>query len=347
MNYIEARSIREIDEQCWDAVAGKALPMTHRWLWAVETNRRFYEPRYLLLENGQGPCAAIVVNAIEAFENIGILGWLYKRCNLVVIPPFFSMCGVVIRPGISLERMIPELELALNRLCQKEKRLMVTVGGVSASDLPFWQRAGFLASPHPRISTLDLSSTYDQYLESLHRKDRQELRRIRKRAAEFDVRFEIGPLGDDTAEIYSLLCEVYAKHGTSLEGMPFTPQLFTSLEHEMSEEVLVIRGYAGGKLAGVSINLLDDSTFWGLMIGLHYEIARPSFLYFLLLDEAIRWSIKHGLRQISMGWSNEREKQKHGCRVEENWFCYRASTRPLNLALAAALPLAQRLLRHS
>jgi hypothetical protein len=80
-----------------------------------------------------------------------------------------------------------------------------------------------------------------------------------------------------------------------------------------------------------------------LMIGLHYEIARPSFLYFLLQDEAIQWSIQHGLRRLYVGRTNEREKQKHGFYLEERWLCYRARVRPLNRVLAAALPLIQRL----
>jgi predicted N-acyltransferase len=338
----EARSIREIDEQRWDTVTSAILPMTHRWLRVVEASWRFYEPRYLLLEDDRGPCATVIANTSVSLKDLGLLGWLYHRLSLVIRPPFSSMCSIVVRPDTSLERVMAELEPALNQLRQKEKRLLITVGNVSASDLPAWQQTGFLADSQTGVSVIDLPPTYDQYLESLHRKDRQELRRIRKRAAEFDVRFEIGPLGNDTAEIYSLLCEVYAKHGTSLESMPFTPQLFTNLEHEMPEEVLVIRGYAGGKLAGVSINLLGDSMFLGQMIGLHYEIARPSFLYFLLQDEAIRWSIQHGLQRLYVGRTNEREKQKHGFYLEERWLCYRASAWSLNLALAAAMPLIQR-----
>ena len=339
---IEASSIREINEQSWDAITHQVLSMSHRWIRSVEASWRFYEPHYLLLEDQQGPSAVIVANMYISPDKWMPIRWLYQRFSLVIKPPFSFMCSIVVRPGIALETILPELESALERLRQREKRLLTIIANVTCSDVTVWQHVGFLADPQPAVSSIDLPDTYETYLESLQRKDRQELRRIRKRAADFDVHFEIGPLKDDSEEIYSLLCEVYAKHGTTREDMPFTPQLFTSLEREMPGETLVIRGYACGRLAGVSINLLDHSMLLGLMVGLRYEIARPSFLYFLLQDEAIRWSIEHKLKRFYVGRTNEREKQKHGFKQEPRWLCYRANLQPLTQVLSLAVPLAQR-----
>lgn len=343
MNCIETSAIREIDEKRWDLVTSDVLPMSHRWLRVTEDHWRFYKPRYLLLENEQGPCAAIMANTSVGYEkNLGWMGWIYQRLSLVVRSPFSSLCSVVVRPGVSLEEVIPDVEAALKQLQRKEKRLLTTVGNVTGSDLVSWRRAGFLADPQTGASVLDVPATYEAYLEALPRKDRQELRRIRKRAAEFNVRLECGPLGKDTESVYTLLCEVYEKHGILRDDIPFTLEFFNGLQREMPEEVLIIRGYVGDKLAGVSFNLLDRSRLLGLMIGLHYELARPCYLYFLLHDEAIRWSIEHGLQRVYVGRTNEREKQKHGFSLEERWLCYRAALQPLNRALESALPLVQR-----
>lgn len=348
MIYAQAHSIREIDEARWDSVTADSLHMTHRWLRATETSWRFYQPYYLLLENEDGPCAAVLANTSTAFQKqFGWLGWLYNRFNLIIRPPFSSSCSVVVRPGVALDTVMPELNAAFNHLSRQEKRLLVTVGNVSAVDVMSWQKAGFQATPIAGVNTINLPATYEDYLAPLHKSKRQELRRIRKRAAQFDIRLEIGTLGNDSEEVLALLYEVYARHGVSQEDMPFASQFLDALAKEMPGELLLIRGYAGDKLVGVSVNGLNGSRVIGLMMGLYYEIARPSLLYFVLIDELIRWSIQQGFQQLSIGRTNEREKQKHGFHVEERWVCHRAHVQPLNWATKIASQLAQRTLRFT
>jgi len=235
----------------------------------------------------------------------------------------------------------------LSQLCRREKRLLLTIDNIVSSDLPAWRQKGFMAFQQQGLNILDLPSTYDLYLDTLRPKDRSELRRIRKRGMELDVHFEIGPLANDGEQIYALFCEVFANHGTSPQAMSFNPDFFTGLEREMPGDVQFLRGYVGKNLAGVSLCLLNGSTLWWPMAGLHHEIARPSYLYFLLIDEMIRWGIEHGVKKIFGGKTAGREKQRHGFHLEERWFCYRSNFRPLNPVLAFGFPLAQRLLRHS
>jgi hypothetical protein len=127
--------------------------------------------------------------------------------------------------------------------------------------------------------------------------------------------------------------------------MPFTAQLLGEMDKELPGDVVFIRGYVGEVLAGASLCVFDDSTMWVPMIGLRYEIARPSYLYFLQQDEMIRLSIKRGVRRILGGKANIREKQRHGFHQEGRWFCYRANSRLINKALALISTLAQRLFR--
>lgn len=320
--------------------------MSYGWLRAMETYWRFYRPRYLFLEDEQGPCAAAVADSYASLKNSGGAGWLRQRLSLAVRPPFSSMCGVMVRPGLALEAVMPHLGPGLSRFCRRQGRLLLTVSNVEAAHLPAWQQAGFVAVPQPAISLIDLPASYDEYLESLPRKDRQELRRIGKRIPEFDIRFEIGPSAEDGEQFYPLFCEVFASHGVSPQAMPFTPQFFPALAKEIPGGVLFLRSYVGNQLAGAIVCLVSDSTLWLPMIGMHYEIARPAYLYFLLQDEAIRWGIQHGIRRIYGGKTNEHEKKGHGYRQEERWLCYRASVGPLNRVSALAFPVAQRLLQR-
>lgn len=330
----QARSIREIDEARWDAVTGGVLQMTHRWLRVVEASWRFYQPLYLLLEDENGPCAAALANtSITLEKRFGFLGCFYQLSSLIVRPPFASRPSVVVRPGLRLDAIMPELNAAFGQLSRQERRLLIAVGNIGAADVSMWQAAGFLAVRQPSVSLLDVPATYDDYLQSLPGKDRRELQRIRRRADELGVRFETGPLGDDSEKIYALLSEVYAKHGVKQDAIPFTPQLLVSLAQEMPDEVVLIRGYFADELVGVFLNLLEPTMLLAFTAGLRYEIARPTLLYFLLLDESIRLGIQRGVSQVYVGRTNEREKRRQGFSADERWLCCRAGLQPLNRAL--------------
>lgn len=338
---IETDSIKDIDEAEWDSVTGDVLSMTHRWLRVMETHWNFYRPYYFLLENAQGPCAAIVVDLYVSFKHLGLLGWLRQRLSLALRPPFSSFCGVMVRPGISLDAIMPDLDAVLRQICRQEKRLVITVSNVGASELPGWQQAGFLAIPQPKVGFLNLPATYEQYLDSLRTKDRHELRRARRRGEKFELRFETTPLANDGKQIYALFCEVFARHGTPRESIPFTPQFLAILEQELPGDVFFLRGYAAEKLVGVGLCLRNGATLWAPLIGLHYEIARPSYLYFLLTDETIRLGIELGMQKIFLGKTNERVKQRHGLQFEDRWLCFRARLGPLNRILSLVLPWVQ------
>jgi predicted N-acyltransferase len=347
MTCIEARTIYEIDEKHWDSVTGSAFSMTYRWLCLLETCWQPYEPRYLLLEDNRGAYAVVVSNTVEIFKNRGAMSWLYRHLNLVFNTPCTSRCAVMVRPDISLESAMPELVPAMERLCRKEKRLLMTVSNVNTSDLPAWKRAGFLETAQSSVNVLDLPATYEHYLASLRPKNRAELRRIRKRAKEFDIHFEVGSLTKDGEQIYPLIKEVFMNHAVSRESMPFTLQFLSKMACEIPEQqILIIKGFVGSKLSGVYLCLLNASTLWWLMAGLKHEIARPNYIYFLLMDEMIHWGIEHNVQQIYGGLTNNREKQRHGFRLEERWFCYRTSVRPLDQILALALPLARQLTQY-
>lgn len=344
LRYTRSNSIGEIDASRWDAVAHRLLVMKHSYCRLMEAGWRTYEPRYLLLEDGQGPCALAVANKGETFGNQGLMKWLYRRLNLVFYFPYNTECAVFARPGLPLEAVMPELVSAMETLCRRERRFLMAVGNIPAGDLPAWERAGFLASPQASTNILDLPETYDLYLLSLRPKDRAELRRIRKRADELEVHFKIEGLAEDGEQIYTLFKNVSTRHGASEETIPFTPQFFAEFGHHMAEQTLFVKGFVENRLAGALLCSWEGATLWWQMAGLDYERARPTYLYFLLMDEMIRWSIAHGVRRIYGGFSSDREKQGHGFRAEPRWMCYRACSRPLNRLLTLALPLARRLM---
>ncbi len=342
-HYQIARSIHELDEDRWDALAGDQVVMTHRWQRVMEACRPGYAPRYALLEDRQGPLAAFTADTASTFGRRGLCEALLRRASVVVGAPMSAMHpGVVRRSGLSLEAALPRLEPALRDLCRHGSRPLLCVGNVTTADLPQWQARGFLASAQAAATMLDLSgpsgASYDAYLATLPRRDRHEVGRARRRGADHGVVLTHGPLaGDEGALLYPLLREVFAHHGTAESAMPLTADLFGALARELPGETLLFTGHVGGQLAGFFLCFGRGADLWCAWAGLRYELAYPSSLYFLLIDELVRWSIAHGVRRIHAGLSNERQKARHGFRPRERWFCARATPRPLHAALALSL----------
>ena len=339
MIYTEARSILEIDEARWNAVTDDVISMKHAWLRVMETQLRFFQPYYILLEDEQGPCAAVVADLYLSIKHLGLFGWLRQRISLALRPPFSSFCGVMVRPGLSLEAIMPDLDSVLRRLCRQEKKLVITVSNVGASELPAWQKAGFGAIPQRKAGFLYLPETYAQYRESLRAKDRGELGRAHRRGEKFNLHFDASPRAENDEQIYALFDEVFTRHGTATEAIPLVPQFPTALERELPENVHFVRGYSAEKLVGVGLCLQNKTTLWAPLIGMDYEIARPSYLYFLLIDATVRLGIDLGMQKLFLGKTNEHVKQRQGFQFEERWLCYRARFGPLNRILSRVLPL--------
>ncbi|HEY3080106.1 MAG TPA: GNAT family N-acetyltransferase [Chloroflexota bacterium] len=332
-------SIDQIDPERWDAVAGGEIAMSHRWQRVMEASRRGYRPRYILLEDEHGPLATAVVNTAEEFGRSGWREALMRRLTAVVGATFSSRhCGVAARPGVGLAVVLPGVERALADLCRREARPLLAVKSVAEEQLPVLRARGYFASRQPNYMVLDLPvSSYEGYLELLSGRDRAELRRVRRRGADSGAELSLAPLDGQGDRLFPLMAEIYARHGKAVAAMPLTSELFPALEREMPGEAIVFSGTVDGKLAGFFLGLRQGDELLAPVAGLRYELAHPSCLYFLLIDQLVRWSTERGLRRIYAGMSNEQQKARHGFRPQARWFCVRANPGPVNRALGLAL----------
>jgi predicted N-acyltransferase len=317
-------SIRELDEERWDALAHGELQMSHRWQRVMEASLANYRPRYLLAGDDRGPLLSVVADTSQTFGRSGWRELLLRRLTLMLGAPFSSRhSGLAMRPDAPAEC----LERVLPALCLRERRPLLGVANVDVAQLAGWRAHGFSARSQPASMLLDLpSASYEAYLASLRARDRHEIRRARRRAAELDVTFDHAPLATARTDLYPLLAEVGTRH-TSL---PFTPQLFPSVARELRDEALLFSASIGGQLAAFFLCLQQRQMLLAILAGLRYALAYPASAYFLLLDELVRWSLQHGIRRIHAGLSNEAQKQRHGFTARARWLCFRAYPGPLN-----------------
>ena len=333
-----AASIHEIDPERWDALADGEVAMSHRWQRAMEASQRRSQPRYVLLEDERGPLAAVVVNLAAAFGRVGWREALLRRLIVAVGATYSSRhCGIAIRAGADRAGVLGRLDALLAGLSWREAHPLVGIGNVLERDLPIWRARGYLAARQRSFMVLDLDvESYEQYLACLPKKDRGELRRVQRRAAEQGVELSLEPLAGQGDQLYPLMAEIFARHGTPASAIPFTPALFPAIERELPGEAVVLSGKVDGQLAGFFLGVRQGDEMLWPAAGLHYELARPSCLYFVMLDQLIRWSIDQGIRRVYGGMTNEEQKARHGFQPRARWFCVRAYPGPLNRALGLA-----------
>jgi predicted N-acyltransferase len=318
------RSIHDLDEERWDALAATELTMSHRWHRVMEASRVGYRPRYLLAEDDRGPLLLIVADANPSAMRSGWIDFFARRLTLVVGAPFSSRhSGIVMRSDASMS----DVERCLAYLARHERRPLIGVSNVATSSLPDWTGRGYNTRPQPPRMVLDLATvSYEQYLQRLPKRDRQEVRRVRRRASEAGVTLSHAPLYGHVQDLYPLFAEVSERHGSKY----FSAELFPSLLRELPGEVLVMSGEVGGEVGGYVLCLRQGEALMAILAGLRYELARRSSLYFALVDEMVRWSLEQGIQRIHAGISNEAQKQRHGFQPRARWLCLRAYPSPLN-----------------
>lgn len=346
MRYRIARTIHDFAPAEWDIPAGNNLSMGHAWQQMVESGWKDYHSLYVLFEDIHGPAVTMVASQTASFGRSGWREALLQRLTLVVTAPYSSVqCGLAVRAGIDLEMVIPEILAVLGRLCWREQRLIYAISNVTPEEVDIWRRHGFSVSQQPNFSLLDLNgASYDEYLTRLSGKDRAEIRRIRRRASEWGIEFQHTLLDEDDVDVFPLVEQVYARHGYDSSSIPLRPDVFKEMARTMPGEVHLFKGIVNGQMEGVLIAMRGMDVLWWPFAGLNYVVSRPTYLYFLLMDEMIRWSTTAGIRRIYGGMTNEKEKRGHGFRQQSNWFCFRAHPRPLNLVLTHGLPWLQRLI---
>jgi predicted N-acyltransferase len=328
MRFKVVDSIHDFDAERWDALAGTEPTMTHRWHRVMEASQVAYQPRYLLAEDQNGPLAAIVAERSPSFGGSGLRELLLRRLTLIVGAPYSSRhCGIATRAGVSPENV----DQLLRHLAGHERRPLLGVANVDSADLAGWRQRHFHPRRQPPRMVLELESpSYEQYLERLSTRARQELRRARRRAAEADLVVRQTALDGCATELYPLLAEVAHRHSSVV----FSPELFPALARELNDRALVLTASAKGKSACFFLCLRDGTSLLAIVAGLRYALAYPSSAYFVLLDELVRWSLEHGIKRIYAGLSNEVQKQRHGFSPRARWLCVRAYPHPLNGLLA-------------
>lgn len=336
-----AKSIGEFSPEEWDSVSPDQVysamhyhtASSHRWLSFMERNARFYNVIYILISDESGPFARLT--ATELGPNSTALQRVIARKALLLLAPFSAGGGgVVFRRDVGLEDGLHAIDPVLRQLCARDGRLLMAVANVSEQERDVFERHDFIVASAPSNTFIEVPATYDEYLERLSRKGRNELRRMHRRAEERGVTFKSSAsLKERSAELYDLFCEVYTEHGVGRDKVDFSEQIFADLEDTFADDVTLFEAHVDGRLAGYLITLRVADRLGILFAGLHYELARPTYAYFLLYEFIIKWAMEAEIKVMGGGFTLVAQKERIGFRREKQFLCYRANSRLLHKAL--------------
>jgi CelD/BcsL family acetyltransferase involved in cellulose biosynthesis len=167
--------------------------------------------------------------------------------------------------------------------------------------------------PVPRIP---LNGSFEEYLSRLDKKQRHELRRKMRRAAEHEtpVRFRLvqdsATLDSDLGELFQLMARDENKAGFLTEAM--RAQLSGTLRAAFQNGYLWL-GFleVGGVTAAASVNFDYRNKLWGYNSGVNRDFTELSPGW-VLLGHVIQWACEHGRYEFDFMRGDEEYKYRLG-----------------------------------
>ena len=275
---------------------------------------------------------------------------LLRQRMLALGSPVAETCHLGYEPGTSAADQAQMLDAILARaeIYAREQRVqMFAAKDSSARQDALWAPSaklqGMRRQPGLPTAFLDVCfDNLDEYLASLSRTTRKDMRRKLKAGAELRVEWRTN-VDDIAPEIMRLYTSTYANAQLSFEEL--TAEYFRAVLAELGERASCVAYWLGEKLVAFNLVLHDGKRLLDKFLGMDYALARDYNLYFVTWFENVRYCIARGLPLYQSGQGLHREKLRLGSRMSVNWLWYRHRNRVLDATFATLEKLA-RLDRH-
>lgn len=330
-------SAAEVPSERWEDVAhGAVRGISCRWARLIERSL-IGAPRieYVLIDDDRGPLANLAVG--EPMR--GNMPWIFQRTlwmTMFLVVPFTLGGGLALRPTDDLRTDLRALLRYLLRFARERGKYFLTIEGIREPLLPIFAEEGFLALPGSATTEVEVPEDYDTFLKNLRAKDRTELRRLGRRAAEAGITFSSTQrFADRSAELWPLLSRVFTSHG---EKVPLREDVYANLAEVYGDDTVLFEARVGGQLAAVIAVIREKHIAKAVFPGLDYELSRKHNLYLLLYDQIMRWAIDNKVSIASAGNTAYEVKAQAGYKKIQLWTCYRAISPALNTLMPLTPP---------
>jgi predicted N-acyltransferase len=275
---------------------------------------------------------------------------LLRQRMLALGSPVAEICHLGFEPGTSLTDQQDLLDAILARAeahAQEKHVQMVAAKDSNAAQDALWAHSaklqGMRRQPGLPTAFLDVHfDTLDEYLASLSKATRKDMRRKLKTAAELRVEWRTN-VDDIASEIMRLYTSTFANAQFNFEEL--TPEYFRSVLRELEGRANCVTYWLRDRLVAFNLVLHDGKRLLDKFLGMDYAVAREHNLYFCTWFENVRYCIEHRIALYQSGQGLHAVKRRLGSRLGANWLWYRHRNRVLDAILATVERVA-RLDRH-
>lgn len=326
--------ISEVDPGSWDQLSAGRPFTSHQWYRYGETVMADSFPIYLIVYHDDQPIARatfwrttndpLPIQSTIIRESIKAV---LKRWPLLVCrSPLSSMSGVIL-PETALRTAVQaEISAKANQILHETGSSFLAIEYLPKKDSTDW------AENFTLISFLDPGTimpliwpSFDAYLETRNKKDRQHYKRTVREAEKLGIQITRHHHVDCVDEALLLIQGVEQRFGSTVN--PWTRAMLENLE--MVNGVFLI-ATINEKMVGCGLVLQDNNTQMNAALGLAENLK---YVYFMLVYESVKLAFETHMSFLRMGSGAYEVKQQLGFSFEDN----------NSLLYTAANPLLQKL----
>jgi len=264
--------------------------------------------------------------------------------------PVAESCHLGFEPGTTATeqyRLVDTILARAESFAREQRVQMLAAKDSSSAQDVLWAHAAkaqrLRRQPGLPTAYLDVPFTsVDEYVASLSKATRKDMRRKLKTAAELRVEWRTN-IDDIVGDVMRLYTSTHATAQFSFEEL--TPDYFRNVLRELGPRASCVTYWLGTKLVAFNLVLHDGKRLLDKFLGMDYACARDYNLYFSSWFENVRYCIEHRIPLYQSGQGLHGVKRRLGSRLSPNWLWYRHRNRSLDAILAVVERLA-RLDRH-
>lgn len=350
-------SLREVEADRWDALAGDNALASHGWLLAAEEGGvENLEPRYVLVhQDGQLVAGAACYVCWPRNRIFNPDFQMFRRFRR--IPALFDISflpAMICCPYRCFgKHLLLHSRLTGKRRAQFRQRLLDAVEGLARSQsLPLWfphlaaaeVESADLLSRRGYHRTLEMPIAYIQiewdsfagylaYLQTFSKSMpgvvRHEMNRNRKAGIVIE---RIAYPSLHRARLHELANQHYFRHNK--KNVFYTQDFLPKLKEHLGDDLILYGAFRKDLLVGFSALQRRGSVAYLNSVGIDREATRRDFTYFnLVYYRPISDAIATGIRRIYFGTAMYGLKARRGCRTSRLQILYKGASRLRHFAL--------------
>lgn len=192
------------------------------------------------------------------------------------------------------------------------------------------EETGFVRMASLPVATLPLAyDSFENYIQSLPGKQRNDIRRKLKAANDIEVEFRHS-IDDVYDEILELYRATRANRKASYEAFDEVPEnYFREVMAKSGGKARVMLSRLNGRLVSFNFFLVEKDKVIGKFVGMDYEVARAKNLYFFNWMTIVRFCIDNRIAFLQTGQTTYTVKVRLGCKLKRSWIYFKSTGRLL------------------